>query len=764
MTLTMHDPPRKVELLAPAGTIEAGLAAYDCGADAVYFGLPKFNARERAPNFTVDEAAKLVTYARRTGRRAYVTLNTLVKQAELGDVARLLSDLYLLRPHAVIVQDLGVIRMLREHFPALDIHASTQMGTHNSAGIQFLARLGVKRVILERQVTLSELEAILSVAALDVEVFVHGALCCASSGSCLFSSWLGGWSGNRGKCTQPCRRRFYSSDGNGFFFSTKDLCLLDLVPKLAQMGVSAFKLEGRLRGADYVRHTVSAYRRMLDAAPGTEADALKDARRSLAKSLGRKWSRGFTDSSGCTDVIQHSSPGVSGLLCGDIQRAAGSGFEVNVSRPIAVGDKVRVQSRSGEDGPGFVVTRMSVGRRSVREVHQGETCFIHCDKDISGCTMVFKVGEATPDLSARIGGLHTCEATVDLDIEVCRSGLSVRVVNPGSEPEPPPQPMANGSGTSPAPRSALRWTQSGAVDEAKSRPLTPDVVASEFRRPGAGRLMAGEISVTVAPGLFIPGSRLKALRKAFWAWADATVSGAALRESRARALRTLLAQLDVSLPPTDSVVRTTTRVRCGSVNPVRDSLTCRALGDPAPDADEIVLPDFCTEHELPDLRAQLLQAVERGARRFRVTSLYALELLAELPDITLTASFPLPVANGFALAELREHGVIRATAWVELERNAIEALVRIGGASVEMLAYGRPPLLCTRAHLPVTGEVRNDRGSTFLVEREGEWTRLFPDTVLELPRISGVSTYIDLFSAAPAEPRKSTFNFDRELA
>ena len=165
-----------MELLAPAGNALAALAAYDAGADAIYAGLPKFNARERGENFSPEDMAKIIEHFHRGSRKVYVTLNTIVKQTELAEVAEYLAMLDEMRPDALIVQDLGILRMMREFFPDLKIHASTQMGFHNSAGLAIARKLGVRRVILERQITMDELRK-LSGCGMELEVFVHGALC-----------------------------------------------------------------------------------------------------------------------------------------------------------------------------------------------------------------------------------------------------------------------------------------------------------------------------------------------------------------------------------------------------------------------------------------------------------------------------------------------------------------------------------------------------------------------------------------------------------
>jgi len=516
------------------------------------------------------------------------------------------------------------------------------------------------------------------------------------------------------------------------------------------MGVAALKIEGRLRGPDYVHHTVTAYRHMLDSEPDAESEALSNARRILGKSLGRKWSSGFAAQSDFADVIQHSTLGVSGLLCGHVRRKARGGFEMKVSRSIAVGDRLRVQSPAGEEGPGFVVTRLSLGRKPVRRSRKGQTCFVHCDKDVAADGMVFKTGETMPDLSARIAGLSACAAVIDLDITVRRSGLSVRVHALADAP--------------PDGGIAERWDCRETFAEAETTPLSADVVEDEFRRSGDGPLMAGNVRVEVEEGLFVPSSRLKALRRTFWTWAETAVTVPQMRRGVRDVVRLLGTRIDTSLPADASAPGTTVRVRHGGNNPVQGSVTCRSLTDPSPDVDELVLPDFCSELDLAAVRTRIAQAVERGIRRFRATSIYGIGLLSEFPGLTVTASLPLPVTNGLALAELIGLGVRRATAWVELDRDALAALASAGGSRVELFTYGRLPLLSTRAEVPVHGEVQNDRGSRFLIQREDDQlTKLFPGSVLKIPRFLDISTYIDISQADLDEPRYASFNFDRDF-
>ncbi|MBR2374206.1 MAG: U32 family peptidase, partial [Lentisphaeria bacterium] len=236
------------ELLAPAGNPECAMAAIDAGADAVYCGLGRFNARCRAENFNPDTLGAMIDHMHSLGKKLYLTFNTLLFEEELEGAAEMLGELTRLAPDALIVHDPGVIFMAKKYFPSLKLHASTQMGIHNSAGVAAMAELGIERVILERQIPLNELEQIVKKSSIEIEVFIHGSLCCSLSGRCLLSAELCGGSGNRGCCKQPCRRSFETEQGNIFPLSMRDLNAVEILPFLKKIGVSSLKIEGRLRG------------------------------------------------------------------------------------------------------------------------------------------------------------------------------------------------------------------------------------------------------------------------------------------------------------------------------------------------------------------------------------------------------------------------------------------------------------------------------------------------------------------------------------
>ncbi len=263
-----------VELLSPVGDFECLKAAVQNGADTVYFGSNSFSARAFASNFSDDDLKKAISYAKIRGVKTNLTLNTLLKNDELPDAIALAEKAYNYGIDAIIVQDLGLARYLIKNFPGLAIHASTQLSVHNLEGVLELQKLGFSRVVLSRELSLQEIEYICQNSNVEIEVFVHGALCISYSGQCLFSSMVGGRSGNRGKCAQPCRLPYEliqttsdsasTSIDTGYLLSPRDLCGLDYLPSLIKAGVSCLKIEGRMKSPEYVATVTRIYRKYLD--------------------------------------------------------------------------------------------------------------------------------------------------------------------------------------------------------------------------------------------------------------------------------------------------------------------------------------------------------------------------------------------------------------------------------------------------------------------------------------------------------------------
>lgn len=264
---------KRPEILAPAGTYEAMEAAVKAGCDAVYAGGSLFSARAYAGNFDETAFLQAIDYCHLHGVKVYMTLNTLLKDSEINEVVRYVEPYYHAGLDAVLVQDMGIFQILKEAFPDLPLHASTQMSISSSYGAQFAKDIGIERIVPSRELSLEEIKSIKEKVDIEIETFVHGAMCFAYSGKCLFSSFAGGRSGNRGRCAQPCRQLYElfdtGEDEGGpsvkeYLMSLKDMCVIKELPKLIDAGIDSFKIEGRMKNPYYVASVVSAYRRARD--------------------------------------------------------------------------------------------------------------------------------------------------------------------------------------------------------------------------------------------------------------------------------------------------------------------------------------------------------------------------------------------------------------------------------------------------------------------------------------------------------------------
>lgn len=318
------------ELLAPAGNVEALDAAIGEGADAVYLGLKSFNARSRSTNFAWNQFEAAVQSVHRQGKKIFVTVNTVSEEREMERLYRFLAYLEKIGPDAIIVQDFGVIRMVQEFFPKLTVHSSTQMNVASAKAVNLLSKQGVSRVVLARELGLDEIKHIRQNTSAELEVFVHGALCVSESGLCLFSSYLGGKSANRGMCTQACRR-IYTAEGSdnleqGYFFSPGDLQLVEKIPDLVMAGVDSFKIEGRMKSAEYVGSVTAAYRYVLDHWQEDKKGAIATGQRILSTDFARAKTSFWYDFKSTEDekvaenVLNPHQAGGTGIYLGTIDK------------------------------------------------------------------------------------------------------------------------------------------------------------------------------------------------------------------------------------------------------------------------------------------------------------------------------------------------------------------------------------------------------------------------------------------------------------
>ena len=329
------------ELLAPAGTYEAIQAAVAGGADAVYFGSSKFNARLRARNFEGELFQKAINFCHSQGVKAYITVNTLIFENELNDLAKLISEISLAGADAIIVQDFAAYSLAKQIAPHLRIHASTQMTIHNSSSAKFLASLGFSRINLARELSLEEVQAIKKNSGIEVETFVHGALCFSYSGQCLFSYMQMKRSGNRGLCSQLCRLpwELYHDKTfvkKGYLSNSKDLNLLPHIPQLLDAGIDSFKVEGRMKNPEYIYAVVSAYRKMIDDNEPTD----------LSRIFSRGYTTGYYFGNPGPSLINPNDPGYKGEPIGKVLSVSKQGAVVTLTKRLSAGDGIRTQMQN----------------------------------------------------------------------------------------------------------------------------------------------------------------------------------------------------------------------------------------------------------------------------------------------------------------------------------------------------------------------------------------------------------------------------------
>lgn len=339
----------KLENLAPAGNREALDRAVAAGADAVYLGYAAFSARAGAGNFDEDQLREAVHFAHLHHVRVHVTVNTLIKDGELAGVYEVLRLLNEVKVDAVLVQDLGVMHMARTCFPDLPVHASTQMALHNAAGAVFCRKHGLTRAVLARECSLSEIRRAAEVGV-EIEVFGHGAQCVAVSGQCLFSSMIGGRSGNRGRCAQPCRLPYTYRGKTAAWLSPRDVCMRDFLPELVKAGACSVKLEGRLKRPEYVATIAASYRKGIDLLEqGNFRPANEAERESLTQIFSRGgFMNGYAMGAQDAGVIYPERVNHGGIEIGEIEAVAGGMARVRLARDLRDGDGLQIRNERGD--------------------------------------------------------------------------------------------------------------------------------------------------------------------------------------------------------------------------------------------------------------------------------------------------------------------------------------------------------------------------------------------------------------------------------
>ncbi|HBE04441.1 MAG TPA: hypothetical protein DC049_18475, partial [Spirochaetia bacterium] len=388
------------EITAPAGSFDAAVKAFEAGAESVYFGLKRFSARSQAKNFSHDDFRRLSDLAGKLQKKIYLAVNTLVKETELEEAYSEITFCRSFGINAVIIQDIGLADLIHAKYPDLPLHASTQTVCSDTSALIHLKKAGFCRAVLPRESTVRTIiETDKAIPDMELEVFIHGALCYSVSGLCLASGLLIGRSGNRGECAQLCRN-YYTDEDSGitnFPLSCRDLFTGDRIQQLAAAGVKSLKIEGRMKSPEYVFHTVRYYRELLDRGFSNRPEAHKSYFHNLRLCFAREFTGGFLSGQEA-DILQTDFPGHTGIILGNCLKTAGNNFTVKTNTGLAVRDGILFFRASGEPVMQSV-RKLEIGCRPVYEAADGTECRVFADQLPAPGDKIFLISRRALDLA-----------------------------------------------------------------------------------------------------------------------------------------------------------------------------------------------------------------------------------------------------------------------------------------------------------------------------------------------------------------------------
>jgi putative protease len=716
---------RLPELLAPAGSPEALKAAVAAGADAVYLSGKRFGARKFAANFGEEELKEAMDYAHLRGVKVYVTVNTLIRDDELQEVARYLFNLYEMGADAVLVQDLGVVYLARQIVPDLELHASTQMTIHNSEGATWATQQGLKRVVLAREVSLREIEDMAKGTKAGIEVFVHGALCYCYSGQCLLSAAIGGRSGNRGMCAQPCRKPYVLLRGEKdeygrpmslqaapikekFLISTRDLSVYRHLGRIVKSPVESIKIEGRMKSPEYVAIVTSIYRKALDQIASGGWKPSEDDMQELALAFNRDFTAGYL--LGAKDIMGREMSDNRGVFVGTvtsydsrIEEAA-----VKLAGPLTPeqGDGLVIQSPGQEVGMVVYRPLLKDGLLRLRTPERVRP----------GAKVYMTSSTALSRKAQKIVSSTQAQTPIDLRVSFDEGTPTVEGFLEGGK------------------RIEVRADFS--MEKAKSQPLTKEQIEAQLRRTGGTPFIVRKLEMDYPGGLFAPLGALNQLRRDLLARAEGAVTRThiparekvAEAQKRLRGMAQEISALDASAPKQRRVP--SLAVYADSLEAVRGAAEggCRRIyfepeidwkkehGKRAsdllreakalcPEAELIWKWPKITRDEFLRFTVPLLQ--EAKAEGIMVEGMGAAKAVLEaLPDARLYGASGLNVWNHLSVRQLELEGFRSVTLSPELSADQLALLISMSRSGrtqtpeMELIVQGSLEVMTTEDCIP----------------------------------------------------------------
>jgi U32 family peptidase len=708
------------ELISPAGGIAEAYAAFHFGADAVYLGLENLSARADARNFTPDQLGEIASFAHSLAprRRVFVAINTLLQDRDLGELVDALAVCSDACADAVVMQDIGAVAVARKYFPELPVHASTQMAVHDAAGARALARLGVKRVILARELALDEIREIARASGVETEVFIHGALCYSYSGLCLLSSHALGRSGNRGRCAYLCRARFNitaPSSLTSMPFAMKDLALPEHVRSLADAGVAGFKIEGRKKSPLYVAAVTNFYRRLMDGSV-SEPDRAGMAA-DIQSIFSRPWTPLFIRSPKDQGAIDPEMGGHRGAFLGNVDgvariRGAGAAVRFTPARPIEVRDGLQIEIPGVPRPFGFSVARLRVDGREAFTAdagHEVEALLPEHYPEIPVGAPVFHSSSQAVKQKYGYGrpkpGAHKTRRRCDFAVSLAADAIAVRADVP---PRFPGDAQASVVKTFPA---ALLPAKSAGKMQATAR--------RAFERLGDTRLELGDFALDDPQSLFAAVSLLSPIRQDMAAAVEAALDAA--RAARVDSVKKDVCVLEQPIPAskrpalawsvkTDRIAHLSRfegedweGVEEAIIDVSRDAWPELCAGVDAlagvigQERIRLALPAITRPWEEKELRRRIAHFRKAGHARWEAASLSAFDLLSEGPPIDLAADWTLYVLNRAAIRQWLALGLRRVTLSPEDDMENMRSLLAEFGERAAVVVYQDTPLMVSES-------------------------------------------------------------------
>ena len=677
-----------VELLAPAGSFDALKAAVNAGANAVYLAGENFGARAYAQNFSRENLLDAVKFAHLRGVAVHVTTNTILADEELENFREYIKFLQQANVDALLVQDLGAAKIIRQVAPEIPLHASTQMTVHNSEGVKFLAELGFNRVVLSRELSLKEIETICKNSPIETEIFIHGALCVCWSGQCLMSSMIGARSGNRGRCAQPCRLPYALVDGGGqnllksageYLLSPKDLNTLKLLPRFVEAGVTSLKIEGRMKRAEYVATVVKVYRDALD----KNFSVPNDEQRRLAQIFNRDFTTAYLEKNPGKNLISDKRPNNRGVLVGRVAGVDKNKITLKISENIRAGDQIEIWVKVGGRVT-FAVENFeldgdfcTVEVADTRGVKIHDRAFKIFDAELISEARKFFVGDA--------GKKFFVDAKVSAAIG---QPLTLTMIDED--------------------KNSATAATNFLAEPAKNRPLTFDTMQKQIGRLGNSVFELRNLTADIAENLMVPVSEINDVRRKVTAALEnqrlakfaKKTSAEPMPEKifapyRAKNLE-LVAQVDTLEKINSALENGADAILFGGENFKNRVVTAREISQ----AEKIVhaagknfylsTPRIVRENEIAALEKTLTAAKFDAVY---VHNLATLRLAKNFAGAPIHTDFSLIVFNNETINFLKSLGVAGVTLSPELTLAQVKNLAKKSPLLVECIVHGRAELM-----------------------------------------------------------------------